>query len=120
MENNNLPTQSKLWEMNYNNSNLVMAFIMYPNQDTKFLISLLLMQTSSKVVAPRTGNFCYTYDRVTSRDQMINGNSLTWQFERLDEHAEKCNLQIKNRYGGTYESAKNDERKEFKKDARGY
>ncbi len=68
----------------------------------------------SKVVPPRTGNVCYTYDRVSSRDQMINGNSLAWQFERLDEYAVKNNLVIKNRYGGTYESAKNDERKQFK------
>ena len=69
----------------------------------------------SKVVAPRSGNVCYTYDRVSSRDQMINGNSLAWQFERLDEYAVKNNLVIKNRYGGTYESAKTDERKEFKR-----
>ena len=69
----------------------------------------------SKVVTPRAGNICYTYDRVSSKDQMINGNSLAWQFERLDEYAAKNNLFIKKKYGGTYESAKTDERKEFKK-----
>ena len=69
----------------------------------------------SKVVSPRSGNVCFTYDRVSSRDQMVNGNSLAWQFERLDEHALKNNLVIKNKYGGTYESAKTDERKEFKR-----
>ncbi len=68
----------------------------------------------SKVVAPRTGNICYTYDRVSSRDQMINGNSLAWQFERLYEYAAKNNLVIKSKFGGTYESAKTDERKQFK------
>jgi len=30
----------------------------------------------SNVVTPRIGNICFTYDRVSSRDQMINGNSL--------------------------------------------
>ncbi len=69
----------------------------------------------SKVVTPRAGNICYTYDRVSSKDQMINGNSLAWQFERLDEYAAKNNLFIKKKYGGTFESAKTDERKEFKK-----
>jgi len=46
---------------------------------------------------------------------MINGNSLVWQFERIDEFALKNKFIIKNKYGGTYESAKNDERKEFQR-----
>ena len=63
----------------------------------------------------RTGNIAFSYDRVSSRDQMINGNSLVWQFERIDDFAKKTDFTIKNRYGGTYESAKNDERKEFQR-----
>jgi hypothetical protein len=62
----------------------------------------------------RNENLCYSYDRVSSRDQMINGNSLGWQYERIDDFANKNNLFIKSRSGGTYESAKTDERKEFK------
>lgn len=69
----------------------------------------------STLVMQRNGNICYSYDRVSSRDQMINGNSLAWQYERIDEYAVKNNLLIKTRYGGTYESAKTDERKEFKR-----
>lgn len=66
-------------------------------------------------VTKRTGNICFCYDRVSSRDQMINGNSLVWQYERIDEFAVKNNLIIKQKFGGTFESAKTDERKEFQK-----
>ena len=86
--------------------------------DKKSLMEQLMVKKLnpvSKVVTPRNGSICYTYDRVSSRDQMLNGNSLAWQFERLDEYALKNSLVIKNRYGGTYESAKTDERKEFKR-----
>lgn len=73
------------------------------------------INSGSKVILPRTGNVCCTYDRVSSRDQMLNGNSLVWQFEKLEDYAQKYEMVIKNRYGGTYESAKTDERKEFKR-----
>ncbi len=78
----------------------------------------LLIQNFSKkaqLVVKRDGNICFSYDRVSSRDQMINGNSLKWQFERIDDFATKNNLIIKKKFGGTYESAKTDERKEFKR-----
>ncbi len=91
---------------------------MIMNTNNKFALEELMskkLTPVSKVVAPRAGNVCYTYDRVSSKDQMINGNSLAWQFERLDDYASKNNLFIKKKYGGTYESAKTDERKEFKK-----
>jgi DNA invertase Pin-like site-specific DNA recombinase len=92
--------------------------IMIMKTSNKFALEELMakrLNPVSKVVTPRAGNICYTYDRVSSKDQMINGNSLAWQFERLDEYAAKNNLFIKKKYGGTYESAKTDERKEFKK-----
>ena len=69
----------------------------------------------SSIAQQRTGNIFYSYDRVSSKDQMVNGNSLVWQFERIDEFATKNKFIIKSRYGGTYESAKNDERKEFQR-----
>ena len=69
----------------------------------------------SSITPQRIGNIFYSYDRVSSKDQMINGNSLVWQFERMDEFATKSKLVIKSRYGGTYESAKNDERTEFQR-----
>ena len=69
----------------------------------------------SSLTVMRLGNICVSYDRVSSRDQMLKGNSLIWQYERIDEYAVKNNLFIKNKYGGTYESAKTDERKEFQR-----
>ena len=78
----------------------------------------LLKEKFSKkgtLLSYRTGNFCFSYDRVSSKDQMIHGNSLVWQYERIDDFATKNNYQIKKRYGGTYESAKTDERKEFQR-----
>ena len=78
-----------------------------------------LLQThfskKSSIAIQRTGNIFYSYDRVSSKDQMVNGNSLVWQFERIDEFASKNKFIIKSKYGGTYESAKNDERKEFQR-----
>lgn len=78
----------------------------------------LLKEKFSKkgtLLSYRTGNFCFSYDRVSSKDQMTHGNSLVWQYERIDDFATKNNYQIKKRYGGTYESAKTDERKEFQR-----
>ena len=69
----------------------------------------------SSISSSRNGNICVSYDRVSSRGQMTKGNSLVWQYERIDEYAIKNNLMIKARYGGTYESAKTDERKEFQR-----
>ena len=74
-----------------------------------------LNSKKSNIPVMRSGNISYSYDRVSSRDQMVNGNSLVWQFERIDDFAGKANYTIKSRYGGTYESAKNDERKEFQR-----
>ena len=69
----------------------------------------------SKVIVPRTGNTCVMYNRVSSKYQMINGNSLDWQNEQMEQYAEKNKLFVKSKYGGTFESAKTDERKEFQR-----
>ena len=63
----------------------------------------------------RSGNITVSYNRVSSKDQMENGNSLLWQNEQIDLFAKKNDYEIIAKYGGTYESAKTDERKEFKK-----
>ncbi|MFM7682446.1 MAG: hypothetical protein ACKO7P_06840, partial [Bacteroidota bacterium] len=67
----------------------------------------------SSIVSYRSGNYCYTYNRVSSKEQMVNGNSLKWQDERIEDFAKKQDFFIKKRFGGTFESAKTDERKEF-------
>ena len=56
---------------------------------------------------------CVIYTRVSSKEQAETNQSLEWQKKYCDEYARKNNLIIKGYFGGTYESAKSDERKEF-------
>ncbi|CAN5892576.1 recombinase family protein [soil metagenome] len=62
----------------------------------------------------RTGNHCVIYTRVSSKEQMEN-NSLETQLRECSEYAIKNKLSVVSTFGGTYESAKSDERKEFKR-----
>ncbi len=61
----------------------------------------------------RTG--CIIYTRVSTKDQADNGMSLTTQKKYCEQYAIKNKLPIIQYFGGTYESAKNDERNEFVK-----
>ena len=54
------------------------------------------------------------YTRVSSKDQ-LNNASLDTQMKYCKQYAEDNNLRVVECFGGTYESAKNDERKEFQK-----
>ncbi len=56
---------------------------------------------------------CVIYTRVSSKEQMETNQSLEWQKKYCMEYAVKNKLNIKGYFGGTYESAKSDERKEF-------
>lgn len=56
---------------------------------------------------------CVIYTRVSSKEQMETNQSLEWQKKYCMEYAVKNQLDIKGYFGGTYESAKSDERKEF-------
>ena len=56
---------------------------------------------------------CVIYTRVSSKEQMDTNQSLEWQKKYCDEYAIKNKFNIKGYFGGTYESAKSDERKEF-------
>lgn len=60
-----------------------------------------------------TGN-CIITTRVSTKDQEDN-TSLAYQKERCEEYAKKKGYNIVAYFGGIYESAKNDERKEFKR-----
>ena len=83
------------------------------NENTALLVTHFAK--ASKKILRRTGSACYSYNRVSSKEQMENGNSLSWQQERLDSYAEKNNLVLKGRFGGTFETAKTDERIEFQR-----
>ena len=56
---------------------------------------------------------CVIYTRVSSKEQMETNKSLEWQKSHCEAYAAKNNLVIKAFFGGTYESAKTDGRKEF-------
>ncbi len=60
-----------------------------------------------------TGNKCVIYTRVSTKDQADNNMSLTTQKKLCEQFCVKHNYEIIGYFGGTYESAKNDERKEF-------
>ena len=56
---------------------------------------------------------CVIYTRVSSKEQMDTNQSLEWQKKYCVDYAVKHKLDVKGFFGGTYESAKSDERKEF-------
>jgi len=56
---------------------------------------------------------CVIYTRVSSKEQADTNQSLEWQKKYCDEYARKNNFNVAGYFGGTYESAKSDERKEF-------
>jgi site-specific DNA recombinase len=57
---------------------------------------------------------CVGYTRVSGAKQM-DGLSLEVQLNGINEYAQKQKLKIQEYFGGTYESAANDERKEFQR-----
>src|ERR1700712_2208346 len=82
--------------------------------EIQIILAAHFAKKTGKVVR-RSGNTSISYNRVSSKDQMENGNSLSWQNEQMDFFALKNSYQIKAQYGGTFESAKTDERKEFQR-----
>ena len=55
------------------------------------------------------------YTRVSTKEQVDNNASLETQMKHCTKYADEKELDIVEFFGGTYESAKNDERKEFQK-----
>ncbi len=60
-------------------------------------------------------NNCVIYTRVSTKEQADNNMSLTTQKKACELYALKHNYNIVGNFGGTYESAKTDERKELNK-----
>jgi site-specific DNA recombinase len=63
-------------------------------------------------LSTRTTN-CVIYTRVSTKEQADNNLSLTTQRKACELYAQKSGYAIMGYFGGTYESAKTDERKEF-------
>ena len=69
--------------------------------------------TSDKKRTRTTENNGVIYTRVSTKEQAENNLSLGTQMKACEEYAQKYSINIVNYFGGTYESAKTDERKEF-------
>lgn len=63
----------------------------------------------------RTDGKAVIYTRVSTKEQAENNASLETQLKYCKELANKRGLEVSEYFGGTYESAKSDERKEFQK-----
>lgn len=68
-------------------------------------------------IAPRTSgvNTAVVYTRVSSKEQADTNLSLDIQRRIIDEYALRSNIKVEAYFGGTYESAKTDGRKEFQR-----
>ncbi len=86
-------------------------------KSTAALEKLLQERTVSqfKKEIKREKNFAVVYTRVSSQEQADNNSSLETQLKICREYAGREGIIIKQFFGGTYESAKNDERKEFQR-----
>jgi site-specific DNA recombinase len=63
----------------------------------------------------RLGTNALIYTRVSSKEQADSGNSLETQLKACTEYAARKGYNVLEHFGGTYESAKDDERKEFQR-----
>jgi site-specific DNA recombinase len=76
-------------------------------------------QFGKKPVAKRnksdTQKLAVMYTRVSSKEQFETNLSLDWQKKAIEEYAERTGFTIDGHFGGIYESASNDARKEFQK-----
>ena len=61
----------------------------------------------------KRGGDAVVYTRVSSQEQAENNGSLEVQRKYCDNYATNNGISIKQYFGGTYESAKSDGRKEF-------
>jgi DNA invertase Pin-like site-specific DNA recombinase len=68
---------------------------------------------SKTPVFPSSVKRAVVYTRVSSKEQYDKNLSLDWQRKAIEEFAGRNGFDIMNFYGGTYESAKTDGRKEF-------
>jgi site-specific DNA recombinase len=67
----------------------------------------------SQQLARTKGSNCVIYTRVSSKEQADKNLSLETQKKACNQYAERQGFNILADFGGTYESAQNDERKEF-------
>jgi site-specific DNA recombinase len=81
----------------------------------EYLYEFQKLADKNKSEKINSSNIAVIYTRVSSREQAENNASLETQRKYCLQYAEKNNLEVAAYFGGTYESAKSDERKEFQK-----
>ena len=59
-------------------------------------------------------NTAVAYTRVSTKKQADNNQSLTTQSNQIQQYAQRQGIKIIEQFGGTFESARTDERAEFK------
>ena len=69
----------------------------------------------SKLIQFKTDGKAVIYTRVSTKEQAENNASLETQLKYCKELAVKKGIEVLEHFGGTYESAKSDERKQFQK-----
>src|SRR2546423_7746256 len=83
------------------------------NLDLENLLSQLREKQKKK--AREVKPFAVVYTRVSSQEQAENNSSLEVQMKLCRQYAKGKGITIKESFGGTYESAKTDGRKEFQR-----
>ena len=78
-------------------------------------LSLFDSFAKGKKAQTARNNNCVIYTRVSTKEQADNNMSLGTQRKACEQYATKGGLNIKGYFGGTYESARTDERREFNK-----
>jgi len=82
---------------------------------TESVFSTRFGKKNTSVVKKVTTGNVVVYTRVSSKEQADTNLSLETQKKAIEEYAHRNNLNIIAYFGGTYESAKTDGRKEFKR-----
>src|SRR5512138_1703503 len=70
---------------------------------------------SPNQIRPATEKRAVIYTRVSSKEQFDKNLSLDWQKKAIEEFANRNTFEILECFGGTFESAKTDGRKEFQR-----
>jgi site-specific DNA recombinase len=77
--------------------------------------SIKNLYKATKEKDDRLEKYAVIYTRVSTKEQAENNNSLETQKKYCDQYAEKNGYTVLAHFGGLYESAKTDGRKEFKR-----
>jgi DNA invertase Pin-like site-specific DNA recombinase len=84
------------------------------NENLEQLLQELLLRHSGPASAKR-GSDGVSYSRVSSLEQLQGNGSIDLQKKQISEYALRNKINIVENFGGTYESAKSDGRKEFQR-----